>query len=128
GGGASRLVPPPPDDALRAAVAQVAQEVPVFAGPLADDLRMARPDATEEQLRTALARVGALEGADALPDGLRTPVGSGGHPLTAVQAQQLALARLVLADPPGAILDQAPAQARSARARPAEAAPRHPRA
>ena len=122
--GGIRLDPPPPDDALRAAVALVTQEVHVFAGPLADDLRMARPDATEEQLRTALARVGALEWADALPDGLRTPVGSGGHPLTAVQAQQLALARLVLADPPVAILDEATAEAGSAGARTLEAAAR----
>jgi ATP-binding cassette subfamily C protein len=98
--------------------------VHVFAGPLAEDLRMARPQATEPELRAALAQVGALDWADALPDGLHTVVGSGGHALTAVQAGQLALARLVLADPPVAILDEATAEAGSAGARVLEAAAR----
>jgi ATP-binding cassette subfamily C protein len=122
--GAIRLDPAPPGDALRAAVALVTQEVHVFAGPLADDLRMARPQATEPELRTALAQVGALDWAEALRDGLHTVVGSGGHALTAVQAGQLALARLVLADPPVAILDEATTEAGSAGARVLEAAAR----
>ena len=107
---------------VRAAVALVTQEVHVFAGPLADDLRLARPDATDEQLREALARVGALEWALALPEGLDTIVGEGGHRLTATQAQQLALARVVLADPPVVVLDEATAEAGSAGARRLEAA------
>ncbi len=94
-------------------VALVTQEVHVFAGPLADDLRLARPDATEEELREALERVGALGWAEALPEGLDTVVGDGGHRLTADRAQQLALARLVLADPPVAVLDEATAEAGS---------------
>ncbi|MFC4001758.1 ABC transporter ATP-binding protein [Prauserella oleivorans] len=101
----------------RRAVALVSQEVHVFAGPLADDLRLARPDATDDQLRAALARVDALAWADALPNGLSTVVGEGGHRLTVTQAQQLALARLMLADPPIAILDEATAEAGSAGAR-----------
>ncbi|MBX9421251.1 ABC transporter ATP-binding protein/permease [Streptomyces lateritius] len=102
---------------VRRAVALISQEVHVFAGTLADDLRLARPDADDEALHAALDRVGALEWARALPEGLDTVVGEGGHRLTVTQAQHLALARLVLADPPIAILDEATADAGSAGAR-----------
>ncbi|MBU2668866.1 ABC transporter ATP-binding protein/permease [Actinoplanes bogorensis] len=98
-------------------VALITQEVHVFAGPLAEDLRLARPDATDDDLRTALDRVDALGWVTQLPDGLDTEVGAGGHALTAAQSQQLAFARLVLADPPVAILDEATAEAGSAGAR-----------
>jgi ATP-binding cassette subfamily C protein len=98
-------------------VALVTQEVHVFAGPLADDLRLARADASDEELDAALERVGALTWVQALPDGLATVVGDGGHDLTVAQQQHLALARLVLADPPIAILDEATAEAGSAGAR-----------
>ncbi|SFP61533.1 ATP-binding cassette, subfamily C [Actinomadura madurae] len=108
--------------AARRAVALVTQEVHVFAGPLAADLRLARPGATDADLRAALAAVGALEWARALPDGLDTVVGDGGHRLTAAQAQQLALARLVLADPRIAVLDEATAEAGSSGARTLERA------
>jgi len=107
---------------VRETVALITQEVHVFAGPLAEDLWLAKPDATEEELRAALAVVDALGWAEALPDGLDTVVGSGGHSLSVVQAQQLALARLVLADPPVAILDEATAEAGSAGARVLEVA------
>ncbi|MGP3966642.1 ABC transporter ATP-binding protein [Streptomyces sp. 6N223] len=96
------------------AVGLVTQEIHVFAGPLADDLLLARPGASDAELREALDRVGALAWAEALPDGLHTVVGEGGHRLSATQAQQLALARLVLADPPIAVLDEATAEAGSA--------------
>ncbi|MEW5538972.1 ABC transporter ATP-binding protein [Streptomyces cyaneofuscatus] len=98
-------------------VVLVTQEVHVFTGTLADDLRLARPDATDADLRTALATVHALEWAEALPEGLATVVGEGGHRLDPARAQQLALARLVLADPPVAVLDEATAEAGSAGAR-----------
>ena len=98
-------------------VALVTQEVHVFAGPLADDLRLARPQATDEDVRAALATVDALTWVDALPESIDTEVGAGGHSLTAAQAQQLAFARLILADPPVAILDEATAEAGSAGAR-----------
>ena len=104
------------------AVGLVTQEVHVFAGPLAEDLRLARPDATETELRAALDLVGALDWAEALPGGLDTVVGAGGHRLTAAQAQQLALARLVLADPAIAVLDEATAEAGSTGARSLERA------
>ncbi|GII63981.1 multidrug ABC transporter permease [Sphaerisporangium krabiense] len=100
-----------------ARVVLVTQETHVFSGPLAEDLRLARPDAGDDELRAALARVGALDWAEALPEGLRTEVGEGGHRLTATQVQQLALARLVLAAPPVAVLDEATAEAGSAGAR-----------
>ncbi|WP_326558184.1 ABC transporter ATP-binding protein [Micromonospora sp. NBC_01796] len=106
-----------PPEQRRRMVAVVTQEVHVFAGPLADDLRLARPDATDEQLRTALAEVEALDWALALPEGLDTVVGDGGHQLSVTQAQQLALARVILADPRVVILDEATADAGSAGAR-----------
>ncbi|WP_412544034.1 ABC transporter ATP-binding protein [Longispora sp. K20-0274] len=108
--------------ATRRTVALISQEVHVFAGPLAGDLRLARPGATEAELRAALDRVGALTWAEALPEGLDTEVGDEGHRLTVTQAQQVALARLVLADPPVAILDEATADAGSAGSRVLEAA------
>ncbi|WKU05605.1 ABC transporter ATP-binding protein [Micromonospora sp. HUAS LYJ1] len=98
-------------------VALITQEVHVFAGPLVDDLRLARPDATDDEVIAALAAVDALGWVRQLPDGLDTEVGAGGHVLTAAQAQQLAFARLILADPPMAILDEATAEAGSAGAR-----------
>lgn len=109
---------------VRETVALITQEVHVFAGPLVEDLRLAKPHATDDELRVALATVDALSWAEALPDGLETIVGSAGHSLTVVQAQQLALARLVLADPPVAILDEATAEAGSSGARALEAAAR----
>jgi ATP-binding cassette subfamily C protein len=96
-----------------ARVALVTQEVHVFAGELAADLRLARPDADHDELWAALRRVGAEAWAAALPDGLGTVVGDGGHTLSTTQAQQLALARLLLADPDVAILDEATAEAGS---------------
>ncbi|AGL15077.1 ABC transporter ATP-binding protein [Actinoplanes sp. N902-109] len=98
-------------------VALVSQETHVFAGPLVEDLRLARPAATLDEVSAALATVGALGWATGLPDGLATVVGDGGHALTAAQAQQLALARLVLLDPPVVVLDEATAEAGSAGAR-----------
>ena len=102
---------------LRRTIALVTQEVHVFAGPLADDLRLAAPGATDEEMRAALETVDALGWVEQLPEGLETVVGAGGHGLTVVEAQQLALARLVLADPPVVILDEATAEAGSAGAR-----------
>jgi ATP-binding cassette subfamily C protein len=103
-------------------VAIISQEVHVFAGPLIDDLRLADPDASEADVRRALRTVGADAWASALPEGLDTIVGEGGHELTSAQAQQLALARLVLADPTVAVLDEATAEAGSQGARELERA------
>ncbi|MET7419670.1 ABC transporter ATP-binding protein [Dactylosporangium sp. NPDC005555] len=109
-------------ETLRRAVVLVSQEVHVFAGPLAEDLRLAAAGATDEDLDRALRTVGARDWVAALPDGPQTVVGAGGHELTVVQAQQLALARVLLADPLVAILDEATADAGSSGARVLEAA------
>ncbi|MEW2440732.1 ABC transporter ATP-binding protein [Micromonospora marina] len=92
---------------LRTHGALVSQEHHVFIGTLADNVAMVRPDADLARVRAALSAVDALDWALALPDGLDTPVGAGGHPLTPAQAQQVALARLVLADPHTLVLDEA---------------------
>jgi len=102
-------------------VTLVSQEVHVFAGRLADDLRLARPDAADDDVRAALSLVGAWPWVEALEDGLDTVVGDGGHQLGPTEAQQLALARLVLVDPAVAVLDEATAEAGSAGARVLEA-------
>ena len=97
-----------PLDDLRGHVALVTQEHHVFVGTLRDNLALAVDEAaTDEQLREALEAVDAWEWVEALPEGLDTVVGSGGHRLTDAQAQQLALARLVLADPHTLVLDEA---------------------
>jgi ATP-binding cassette subfamily C protein len=95
-------------------IALVTQEVHVFAGPLSSDLRMAAPDATADDLRTALQAVSAWEWVNRLPDGVETMVGPGGEQLSPMQQQQLALARLMLLDPDVVILDEATADAGSA--------------
>ncbi len=92
---------------LRGQVALVTQEHHVFVGTVADNLRLARPGAGTEELTSALHAVDALPWALALPAGLDTVVGSGGHVLSEAQSQQLALARLVLADPHTLVLDEA---------------------
>ncbi len=92
---------------LRGEVALVTQEHHVFVGTLAENLRLPRPAATDAELDDALTAVDALEWARALPQGLATVVGSGGHELSEAQAQQIALARLVLADPHTLVLDEA---------------------
>ena len=96
-----------PLESLRQEVALVTQEQHVFVGTLDENVRLARPDATPAQLGAALAAVDALEWVEALPEGRETVVGAGGHPLTPAQAQQIALARLVLADPHTLVLDEA---------------------
>ena len=93
---------------LRGQVALVTQEHHVFVGTIRDNLALAVDDeATDEQLLAALDAVDALAWVQALPDGLDTVVGSGGRTLTPPQAQQVALARLVLADPHTLVLDEA---------------------
>ncbi|GAA2255765.1 ABC transporter ATP-binding protein [Streptomyces amakusaensis] len=92
---------------VRRHVALVNQEHHVFVGSLRDNLRLARAGAKDPELLAALDAVDAREWAEALEDGLDTSVGSGGVPLTPAQAQQIALARLVLADPHTLVLDEA---------------------
>ncbi|MET0999360.1 MAG: ABC transporter ATP-binding protein [Marmoricola sp.] len=101
------LVALPLED-LRGHVALVTQEHHVFVGTLRENLALAAPPgATDADIRGALDAVDALGWVDALPAGLATVVGSGGRALTDAQAQQVALARLVLADPHTLVLDEA---------------------
>ncbi|MFE6940822.1 ABC transporter ATP-binding protein [Streptomyces chartreusis] len=92
---------------VRSHVALVNQEHHVFVGSLRDNLLLARTDAADAELWAALGAVDADVWARALDEGLDTEVGSGGFALTPAQAQQIALARLVLADPHTLVLDEA---------------------
>ncbi|MDT0429943.1 ABC transporter ATP-binding protein [Streptomyces salyersiae] len=92
---------------VRSHVALVNQEHHVFVGTLRDNLLLARTDAEDAQLWASLAAVDADGWTKALDDGLDTEVGSGSVSLTPAQAQQIALARLVLADPHTLVLDEA---------------------
>lgn len=94
----------------------ITQEVHVFAGTLRDNLTLAAPEASDGEIRAALEATGAAVILDVVPDELDTVVGLGGHTLTDAQAQQVALARVLLADPDLAILDEATAEAGSAHA------------
>ncbi|MGW1751835.1 ABC transporter ATP-binding protein [Streptomyces sp. NPDC002092] len=94
---------------LRRQVVLVTQEHHVFLGSVRDNLLIAEPAATDEELWAALTAVGADEWVRELPDGLDTPLGDGGTRTDGSQAQQLALARVVLADPHTLILDEATA-------------------
>ncbi|MGW2407156.1 ABC transporter ATP-binding protein [Streptomyces sp. NPDC001739] len=96
-----------PAERVREQVALVNQEHHVFVGTLRDNLLLARTDADDAELWAALGAVDADVWARALDAGLDTEVGSGGHTLTPAQAQQIALARLVLADPHTLVLDEA---------------------
>ncbi|MFI6287835.1 ABC transporter ATP-binding protein [Streptomyces sp. NPDC051018] len=94
-------------EGVREHVALVNQEHHVFVGTLRDNLLLARTDAADAELWAALGAVDADAWSRALSDGLDTEVGSGGLALTPAQAQQIALARLVLADPHTLVLDEA---------------------
>ncbi|RVU23754.1 ABC transporter ATP-binding protein [Streptomyces antnestii] len=96
-----------PAERVRSHVALVNQEHHVFVGSLRDNLRLARTGAEDAELWAALGAVDADGWAGALDEGLDTEVGSGAVALTPAQAQQIALARLVLADPHTLVLDEA---------------------
>ncbi|PRY15823.1 ABC transporter ATP-binding protein [Kineococcus rhizosphaerae] len=96
-----------PLDELRSRIALVTQERHVFAASLRDNVALAAPGSSDEQVLAALDAVDARGWVSALPGGLDTGVGENGVPLSAAQAQQVALARLVLADPHTLVLDEA---------------------
>jgi len=108
-----------PPDLLRRQVVLVTQEHHVFREAVRDNLTLAAPDASDDDLRAALAVVGA-DWARELPDGLDTRLGGDGFALDGAQAQQLALARVVLADPHTVVLDEATALLDPTTARDAE--------
>lgn len=110
-----------PDD-LRERVVLISQDVHVFAGTIRDAVTLVDDGADDAAVRDSLRAAGALRWVEALPDGLGTRVGDGAHPLTPAQAQQLALARVALADPWFVVLDEATAEAGSSGARDLERA------
>lgn len=90
----------------REQVALVPQRPHLFYGSVADNIRLARPRATGEEVERAAELAGAAEFIEALPEGYDTPVGERGARLSAGQAQRVAIARAFLKDAPVLILDE----------------------
>ncbi|UPK74842.1 ABC transporter ATP-binding protein/permease [Nocardioidaceae bacterium SCSIO 66511] len=95
------------DDDLRHDVVMVTQENFMFAGSIADNIRLGKPDASDEEVRRAADAIGASTFIEAMPLGYETQVESRGGRLSAGQKQLIAFARAFLADPAVLILDEA---------------------
>ncbi|WP_308344233.1 thiol reductant ABC exporter subunit CydD, partial [Streptomyces sp. MK37H] len=93
-------------ESWRRQIAWVPQRPYLFAGTIAENVRLARPDADDEAVRAALRDANALRFVSALPDGIETRLGEMGAGLSAGQRQRIALARAFLADRPLLLLDE----------------------
>ncbi len=94
-------------DSLRRRIVFMPQEGHLFSGTIADNVRLAKPDAPDEDVAEALRRIGALARFEALPRGLDTDVRTRGVRLSAGERQLVGLARMALADPAVIVLDEA---------------------
>ncbi|MFF8845421.1 ABC transporter ATP-binding protein [Streptomyces sp. NPDC015127] len=94
-------------DTLAKAVGVVAQETYLFHASVADNLRFAKPDATDEEIEAAARAAQIHDHIASLPDGYDTLVGERGYRFSGGEKQRLAIARTILRDPPVLILDEA---------------------
>jgi ATP-binding cassette, subfamily B, bacterial len=94
-------------DDLRRRLVFVPQEGHLFSGTIAENITLARPEASKDEVRDALRAIGALERFESLPEGLATDVRSRGVRLSSGERQLVSLARVAIADPAVIVLDEA---------------------
>jgi ATP-binding cassette subfamily C protein len=92
---------------LRRRIVMVPQQVGIFSGTIADNLRIAAPGAADRELREVLGMVRLGDWLETLPEGLQTGVGDGGAKLSGGQKQKLGIARVLLCGAPYIIFDEA---------------------